>query len=209
LLAVLLGTAAGRGAGAAEHVTVAAIWRPGADFIAQFHAACDQKSGEAFTGCFVESMAKAGASPAALAFARRLDGDAYLQALVVTGGPVAVAHIVYPFRANENDAWLLVNGAPDTIDIDDWDRLPRAAMRAAPAYRALAARYPQVSLWPGERETGAPEIKTDGREFVVDYRLRDQCHACAVVGRVRCAFDFDAAGRFLGTRLVSVTPASG
>jgi hypothetical protein len=196
-------------AAAAERVTAAAVWRPDTGFMTRFHARCDGLGGTAFDACFVASMAAAGASPAALGFARRLDGEAYLQALSGTVGPVAVAHVVYPFRANENDAWLLVSGRPGLIDVDDERHLALAAMRAAPAYRAILRHYPQVSFWPGDRGAAGPQLQEGGREFIVDYRLRDLCHACAVIGRVRFAFDFDAAGNFLGTRLVAVAAADG
>ncbi len=146
-------------------------------------------------------MAQAGASPAALAFTRRLDNEAYLEALDETAGPVAVAHVFYPFRANENQAWLLVNGAPPLIDVDDRRDLDLAALRSSPAYAAIRRRYPNVSFWPGDRGRAAPQIGENGREFVVGYLLRDLCHACATVGHVRFAFEFDAAGTFLGTQL--------
>jgi hypothetical protein len=80
-------------------------------------------------------------------------------------------------------------------------------LRAAPSYRAILGRFPSVSFWPGDRGAEKPEVRKRGRQFVVAYLLRDQCHACAVVGRVRFAFSFDRNGRFLGTRLVSVIPA--
>jgi hypothetical protein len=204
LLTVLAVAAA---ASAADRVTAAAVWRPATGFISRLHARCDRLGGAPFDACFVAAMAAAGAAPGAIAFARRLDGEAYLQALAETGGPVAVAHVFYPFRANENDAWLLVNGRPALIDVDDTRRLDLAAMRRGAAYRAIAQRYPQVDLWPGDRGAAGPEVAAGGRQFIVDYRLRDLCHACAVVGRLRFSFDFDKAGNFLGTRLVSITPA--
>jgi hypothetical protein len=206
LLPALL--AAAGNATAADRVTAAAIWRPDAGFMSRFHTRCDRLGGKAFDTCFVASMASAGAAPAALAFARRLDGEAYLQALTESGGPVAVAHLFFPFRANENDAWLIVNGWPGLIDVDDEPHLALAAMRMTAAYRAIARHYPQVSFWPGDRGPAGPQIEAGGRRIIVDYRLRNLCHACAIVGRVRFAFNFAAAGNFLGVRLVSVTPAN-
>jgi hypothetical protein len=209
--AVAVGLLAGAGAAApglaADRVTAAAVWRPDAGFMGRFHRQCDGRSGAAINACFAAAMAKAGASPAALNFTRRLDSEAYLQALDDSGGPVAVAHVSYPFRANENDAWLLVNGAPALIDVDDRRYLAFAAMRGTAAYVELHRRYPNVSFWPGDRGVAGPQVARGGREFVVGYLLRDQCHACATVGRVRFAFDFEAEGKFLGTRLISVIAA--
>jgi hypothetical protein len=193
-------------AAAAIQVTAAAVWQPPAGFMARFHAECAGRRGAAFDACFVAAMQQAGASAAAVDFARRLDGEAYLQRLDATGGPVAVAHVFYPFRANENDAWLLVNGAPPLIDVDNRKFLALDAMRTSLPYREIRRRFPNVSFWPGNRGSGNPEIRMAGQEIVVGYLLRDQCHACAIVGEVHFAFDFDHAGRFVGTRLVSVTP---
>jgi hypothetical protein len=206
-IAVLLVSVAVPRAVAQECVTAAAVWQPGAGFLARFHAQCDRRSGAAFDACFAAAMAKAGASKVALDFTRRLGDQAYLQALDPTGGPIAIAHLFYPFRANENDAWFLVNGTPPLIDVDDRRNLSFPRMRSSTGYAEIHHRYRNVTFWPGDRGASGPAVAQNGREFVVDYLLRDLCHACAIVGRVSYAFDFDASGRFLGTRLVSVTPA--
>ena len=151
---------------------------------------------------------KAGASRAALAFTARLGNEAYLAALDPTAGPIAVAHVLYPFRANENEAWLLVNGTPALIAVDRRTNLPLAQMRLSPAYAAIRRRYPKVAFWPGARGPEGPQSAPNGLRFVVGYLLRDFCHACAIVGRVRYAFEFDRAGEFLGARLVSVAAAT-
>lgn len=206
LAAAVLAMLGATARGAPAPVTAAAVWQPATGFMERFHAQCDGRRGAAFDGCFVAVMQQAGASAAAIDFARRLDGEAYLQRLDKTGGPVAVAHIFYPFRANENDGWLLVNGTPRSIDVDDRKFLALDAMRSSLPYRDIARRFPNVSFWPGDRGMTRPEVRMAGQEIVVDYLLRDQCHACAIVGAVRFAFDFDHSGRFLGTRLVSVGP---
>ena len=207
-LAVLM-MAAAAPAAADQAVTAAAVWHPTAGFMADFHRKCDGRPGVAFDACFAAAMAQSGASSAALAFTKRLDNQAYLQALQPTGGPIAIAHAVYPFRANENSAWLLVNGTPSLIDVDDRRYLPLAQMRSSPAYTDIRHHYLNVTFWVGDRGRSGPEVLENGREIIVDYLLRDLCHACAIVGRVRYAFDFDADGKFLGTRLVSIAPAGG
>ncbi len=177
-------------------MTAAAVWHPAADFLTDFHAQCDGLSGGAFDACFAAAMAKAGASQAALDFTRNLGDQGYLRALDQTGGPIAIAHAVFPFRANENDAWLLVNGTPPLIDVDDRQHLPLPPPRASAAYAEIRRRYPNVGLWPGDRGASQPEVSQNGREIIVGYLLRDLCHACAIVGRVRYEFDFAADGNF-------------
>ncbi len=205
----VLGMVAAVPAAADQAVTTAAVWHPTAGFMADFHRQCDGQRGAAFDACFAAAMAQSGASAAARAFTKRLDNQAYLGALQRTGGLVAIAHTVYPFRANENDAWLLVNGTPPLIDVDDQQYLPLAQMRSSPAYTEIRHHYPNVTFWPGDRGRSGPEVLQNGREIIVDYLLRDLCHACAIVGRVHYAFEFDADGKFLGTRLISVIPAGG
>ena len=164
LLGALLVAGTAVCAEAADRVTAAAVWRPAnrvhaSAFIGNATAA----QGKEFDACFAAAMAQAGASPSALAFTRRLDNEAYLEALDETLGPVAVAHVFYPFRANENDAWLLVNGAPPLIDVDDRRYLDLAALRSSPAYAAIRRHYPHVSFWPGDRGAAAPQIGRNGR----------------------------------------------
>lgn len=175
----------------------------------RFHKQCDGRSGAEFDACFAAAMAKAGASPAALDFTRHLDNEAYLQAVDEYGGPVVLAHVFYPFRANENDAWFLVNRTPPLIDVDDRRYLALAAIRSSAAYGEIRQRYPNVNFWPGDRGASAPRVSWGGRKFVIGYLLRDQCHACAIVGRVRFGFVFGAGGKFLRTRLISVIAGAG
>jgi hypothetical protein len=192
---------------AAAHaaVTAAAVFRPDPGFFARFHRQCDGRTGAAFDTCFAAAMAQASASPQALDFSRALGNQAYLQGLQPTGGPIAIAHVVYPFRANENDEWLLVNGAPPLIEVDDLRKLS-AQLASAPVYREIHRRYPNVTLWAGDRGAKRPKIVQNGREVIVGYVLRDLCHACAIIGRVCYVFDFDNTGKFHGARLVSINP---
>ena len=191
-------------------ITRAAVWRAPANFTTLVHERCDGEPQPAFGQCFLSVMAAAGASPAAMDFARRMGDEVYLAALADTR-PVAAALVFSPFRANENYFWLLVNGTPSPINVDDQRRLALDAMRASPAYRRLLRRYPRVSLWPDGRYRPLPaavRLASGGRRFIISYRLQDFCHACAIVGRARFGFDFDAAGKFLGTRFLGLTSAA-
>ena len=191
-------------------ITRAAVWHAPANFTTLVHERCGGQPQLAFTQCFLNTMAAAGASPAAIGFTRRMGDEVYLAALA-EARPVAAALVFSPFRANENYFWLLVNGTPSPINVDDQRLLALDAMRAAPAYRQIARRYPRVSLWPDNRYRPLPaavRLASGGERFVIAYRLQDFCHACAIVGRTRFGFDFDAAGKFLGTRFLGVTPVA-
>ena len=206
--AILLGQAAFPPAPAdAARIGADAVWSPPGDFLSRFHETCDAQRGPEFSECFLEQMRKAGAPPPVLAFGRRTGGMGYLRAFRDTG-KVDVAYAEYPFRANENQVCLLVNGQPSWIDVDDPTMLDRKALAADRNWLAILQKYPKAMLFPSDR--GGPALPVarrfrDGRqEFAVDYRALDGCHACAAVGTVRLVFRFDASGKFLGTAVESV-----
>jgi hypothetical protein len=185
-----------------------AVWEPPPDFLAAFHASCHTLAGPGFGACFVEAMERAGASPSAVAFARRIHFEGYLAAFR-DAGRVDLGWAVYPFRANENGVCFLLNGEPATIDVDEASRV-RSALSGSPSYAAIERAHPRAAVFPGDRfhavaivEEGRPG---GGQRFLVPYLLRDGCHACALVGRLVLAFDFDAGGRLVRTTVASARP---
>ena len=44
-----------------------------------------------------------------------------------------------------------------------------------------------------------------GQRFIFSFVLLNGCHACELAGHAQVAFDFSAAGRFLGTKLLRLT----
>jgi hypothetical protein len=178
-----------------------AVWAPPANFLEAFHKTCDGREGAAFTDCFRDAMRQADASPAAVAFAGRVDGMGYLRAFEETGR-VDLAFADFPFRANENRLCFLVNGQPPLIDVDDLSRLDREALAANRDYAELSRAYPHVAIFPGRRSNprgpAAVRLRNGGQGFVVPYALRDGCHACKIVGDAKLRFDFDVEGRFVG-----------
>jgi hypothetical protein len=177
-----------------------AVWTPPAGFVETFHAACDGREGKNFSDCFVEQMRKAGASGAAVAFARRVEGMGYLSGFS-EAGRVDLAFAEYPFRANETSLCLLVNGEPPLLDVDDLSRLDRAALAANADYAVLARQYPNLAIFPGKRTAGrslrAVRLRDGGQAFTIPYTLHDGCHACRVVGDLELRWDFDVEGRFV------------
>ncbi len=184
-----------------------AVWAPPERFLKALHEDCDKAKAGAFGACFVARMEKAGASPAAVAFARRTGDQGYLREFRDTG-VVDVALAEYPYRANENQLCFLVNGDPPMMDVDDASRLDREALAATPAWASLAKAFPNLTIFPGRRfGTTFPatqRLKSGGQRFVVDYALRDGCHACAIVGTLRLGLEFDVNGKFVGTKIMAV-----
>lgn len=177
-----------------------AVWKPSDDFRQEVIASCGG-AGARFSECFVTRMKDANASPEALAFTTALQKEGYMRAFRAAGR-VSIAAVTYPFRANENEGLLLVNGEPAIVDVDKVDQLPVEGLKQ------LAAKNPKANLWPGDR-TQADKITVEktpegGQRFLVDYRVQNGCHACAVLGKATYAFEFDKDGKFVGVKFIRV-----
>lgn len=201
------GEACGEGT-ACSSVGPEAVWRSKQTFAERVHAGCGALSPPDLGRCLVKVMKQSGASREAVTFTESTGNEAWLRAFRETG-KVDIAYLTWPFRANENQGVLLVNGEPSRIDVDDFDSSAGNALKNDLAYEGLAKRYPQISLWPGDRYgTNTPVVERlagGGLRFHVAYLLRNGCHACEEIGSAVFAFDFDAGGRFMGKKLMMVT----
>ena len=192
-----------------------AVWQPPQDFIANAHAACDKSAPPNYAECFIEQMSKSGAPADAVSFTRMLyrqsDGQVGIMSDFHKVGPVDVARVMYPLRANDNYGLLLVNGDPKVLDVDDLKKLDRAAMDQNAMFQSVKQKYPQADIWPGDRSGSAPWPRVDklpdgGERFAVNYPLINGCHACQHVGLARFGWDFDAKGKFLRTVYIPTQP---
>jgi len=191
-----------------------AVWHSPQDFIAKAHAACDQGNPPNYAECFMAQMSEGGAPTDAVNFTRMLfhesDGQVGIMSEFHKVGPLDIARVVYPLRANDNYGLLLVNGNPKVLDVDDLKRLDRMSMEQNPMYQAVKGRYPNMGLWPGDRSgTAWPQVNPlpdGGQQFIVGYPLINGCHACAHVGLALFAWNFDFSGKFLGTKYLPRPP---
>jgi predicted secreted protein len=192
----------------AQHIGPEAIWTPATDAFETIHKQCDSSSD--FSACFFSYLQKSGASPQAIQFVKMTDQMGYLSNFRKVG-PVDVAYVTFPFRANENQGCYLVNGNPSMIDVDNLQALPQSELDNNPAYQQLAKQYPNISLWLGDRYTAnnplMESLPGGGKRFIVNYVLRDQCHACATVGYTSFGFEFDLNGKLQGIHLSSIQAA--
>jgi hypothetical protein len=175
-----------------------ALWQPGMQGMRDIRQVCG--SARDFGDCFARQMERQGASRQAVAFTNLIGNTGYLRDFRDTGR-VDIAYVNYPFRANENQGWLLVNGSPKVVDVDDLGNIPQSELMKNPQYAALARKYRNIAIFPGDRSGSAyPTVRPfgGGQRFLVDYKLVDGCHACQQIGSLHMAFDFDGHGRFLG-----------
>ncbi|HEY4901322.1 MAG TPA: hypothetical protein VIH91_10945 [Terriglobales bacterium] len=159
-------------------------------------------------------MSKSGAPPAAVAFTRMLQkqsgGDVGIMSRFNKVGPVDVAFVVYPLRANTNNGILFVNGTPKIVNAENLQLLDQATMQQSPQFQNTKAQFPKVTVWPGDRDgTTWPNSSTnpDGSvSFTLGYPLLNGCHACERAGFAEFNWNFGAHGKFQGTSFMGLTP---
>jgi hypothetical protein len=189
-------------------ISAEAEWRLTDATLQGIHQECAAKKAPDFGKCFVESMRRLQASPEAVAFAEATGNTGYLERFFKVG-PVDLAFVRYPFRANENEGWMLVNGEPRMLDVDTCAALAKGQLAQDSRYLELKAKFPNIMMFPGDRGSNHPpeaiqQENSRGLRFAVDYKLLDGCHACKQLGRARFSFNFDSKGKFLGTTLLQV-----
>jgi len=125
-------------------------------------------------------------------------------------GPVDVAFVIYPLRANTNNGILFVNGTPMIVNAENLRVLDENAMQRSPQFQNTKAQFPQASLWPGDRDgTTWPNSGSNsegGVSFTLGYPLLNGCHACARAGFAEFNWKFGPTGKFLGTVFMGMTP---
>lgn len=195
-------------------ISASAVWQMPGNFLSSAHLACDQGPSDKYAECIITQMAKAGAPAAAVDFTRELYKESHGEFGVMTGfqheGPVAFAWITYPLRANTNYGLLLVNGNPRIVNVEDLKLLDTKAMRQSFQFQDLKGQFPNVDVWPGDRDgktwPNSQPGPNHGIQFSVGYPLINGCHACARAGFAVFNWNFDAHGRFLGTAFQGLIP---
>ena len=184
-----------------------AVWQIPSQYMTNAHAACDQ-SPSTIAQCMIGQMTKAGAPSAAVSFTQQLLKQSHGEFGIMTDfqaqAPVAFAWITYPLRANTNYGFLLVNGQPRIVNVEDLKLLDSKGMKQSFQFQNLKGQFPNVDLFPGDRSgkiwpNSQSSGPNGGTQFTVQYPLLNGCRACASAGFAIFNWNFDAQGKFLGT----------
>ena len=202
-------------AAASDRFTATSVWQMPVSFPPAVHQACDNAPNqEAFAICFMQQMSKAGASIDAVEFTKQLykesKGDVGVMTGFHKGGPVDVAFVTYPLRANTNNGILFVNGDPKIVNAEDLKLLNLDQLKQDPQYGDTINQFPKTAVWPGDRDgTTWPNSNSNsegGVSFTLGYPMLDGCHACRKVGNVMFNWKFGPTGKVLGTSYMGMTP---
>lgn len=202
-------------AGSQQKIGPSAVWKMPDAFRTMILKKCgDATQPPSFADCFINQMQQGGAPADAVAFTRELYKASGGEVGIMYGfhkvGPVDIAWVNYPLRANTNDGLLFVNGEPRILNVEDLKLLDQSGMQQDPQFQNTKAQFPKVAAWPGDRDgTTWPNSQSGangGLQFTVGYPLINGCHACEPVGNAMFNWNFGPQGKFLGTTFVGMTP---
>jgi hypothetical protein len=193
-----------------------AVWNPPPGALLQIGQNCGPQSAD-YSNCFIEQMSTFDAPTDAVAFTQTYAdhnrGTIALLKEFRSMDAVDLGYVSFPASTGTGakGAWLLLNGTPDIINVDNVDLLPQSDMTKDTGYAALRRHHPKVALYSGDHDPvpmpAAATLPDGSQQFTMDYSLKDGCRECAAVGRATFRFDFDPAGKLTEVKFVNVTLA--
>jgi predicted secreted protein len=184
---------------AGAQVNADSVWTAPDSAIRELHAHCGPAAADR-TACYRAAAARHGASAAALQAVELLQGEGHITGFRAVGR-VDLAAALFPFRANQNAALLVVNGDPPVVDADGPTVLARMQEPSRPG-ESVSPVFP----FPGDRfplDAVAVEATPDGGlRLALPYEIR-ACRACPTLATLSYRLGFDQAGRLRGIDFVS------
>ncbi|MCU1256412.1 MAG: Chagasin family peptidase inhibitor [Candidatus Angelobacter sp.] len=196
-----------------DQVGEEAVWNPADTDLSAISQACKSQEAAGFSDCFIEQMGGY-ASSNAVAFAQLLASQksprlGYL-AGIRESGLVDLGYVMYTGNSEQHPGWVLMNGIPTLVSLDDVAILPKSEMQKDSQYIALHKNHPQLQLIVNDDQRKAdasPQIQAlpdGGERFVIPYSLQEPCAGCGPLARANFAFDFNGGGKLMAVRFLRV-----
>lgn len=154
----------------------------------------------AASACVAKQMKQMGASDSALKFSAAINNEGYLLKFQEKG-KVDLGTVVYPFRANTNTAYVLLNGQPSLVDTEI-NKL--AGLEQDGSFKQLKKQYKNLEFWGTNAQFVNINKTKAGTNYVFNYLLKDGCRACAAPAAAQVEFRFNGQGKFLGTQFIKI-----
>jgi hypothetical protein len=190
-----------------------AIWNAGPEDLSAIGQACKISDAAQYQECFIEQMGEY-ASSDAVAFAQTMVSQKSRKLGYLTGlreyGLVDLGSVVYPGNASVNHGWVLLNGIPALVNVDDVTILPKSAMEKNAQFVALRQSHPYMQLLVNDEQRkpdSSPQIERlarDGERFLVPYTLQETCANCPPLAQAIFGFDFNEAGKLMGAKFLRI-----
>jgi hypothetical protein len=170
------------------------VWRLSRAAVDDLHRCTEPIS----VDCVHKVMERHGGSAAAFEVYRRTGW--FLSKLRDTGGPVMLATVVNPWRANENEQPALLGGNPAVVYPEEVE----VPLENDAGFKALKGEFPKLMFWKPGPTFESNAVTKGGESFIFRYRLLDGCHACAIRGWARIELDFAPDGTYRRAKILEV-----
>jgi hypothetical protein len=191
-----------------------AVWNASGDDLNEILKTCSGSGSSTYNDCFIEQMGGY-ASSDAVAFSQLLAAQRPPRAGYLAGmreaGLVDLGYVVYPGNPRPVQGWVLMNGIPALVNVDDLAILPRREIEKDPQFAILKKAHPQLGIAVANDQRSpdsSPQVeplRDGGQRFIVLYSLQETCDNCVPLAKASFGFDFDAAGEFLGAKFIKIT----
>lgn len=196
-----------------DQISEEAVWNASDGDLTAISQACKDPAAAGYMACFIEQMGGY-ASSDAVAFSQLLASQkpprlGYLAGMRESG-IVDLGYVLYPGSAKSSQSWVLLNGIPPVVNVDDISLLPKSDMEKDAQFATLHRNHPQLQLAVNDdqrRAESLPQIEPlgeGGEMFVIPYSLEEPCATCAPVGNAIFGFDFDSAGKFQRVKFLKI-----
>jgi hypothetical protein len=199
-----------------DQIGADAVWNAGTEDLNEIGKACVNAQPAEYSHCFIEQMGGY-ASSDAVAFSQLLSAQKPSRIGYLNGmreaGMVDLGYVAYPGNTKSNHGWVLLNGIPALVNVDNIALLPHTEMEKDPRFAALRKIHPRLELAvldsqrSSESSPKIEQLPNGGERFVIPYSLQDNCDDCAPFAQATFGFDFDPAGKLLGVKFINVTAA--
>ncbi|WP_338492941.1 hypothetical protein VRB95_06765 [Erwinia aphidicola] len=150
------------------------------------------------SNCLINEIKKNGTSEAlkSVQYLAENDETGYV-AKFTKEGPIGIAVIEYPFRANTNSGILLIPSIGEPIDIEDFqDRI-----KTDSTWLVFEKQHPDSAPWsPATLEK--KEQRDNGINLIFSYSIKN-CHACDDIGSLYVSYNFTNDGKYLNYNVVN------
>jgi len=173
-----------------------AVWQPTDSFLSQHRTEMDKN--------LIAVMQKGGASAQAIAVARRLKGEQYLNSFTELG-VVDLGTISSPNANYADTEYVLLNGKPPLIEVFNFpsDKIYGQKLQRDPLFRSLRPKYPNLGPMSRHKFMGMQPRAGGGQRFVFSEAFQE-FRAGPIPARAYFAFDFDSQGKFLGVSFLKL-----
>jgi len=126
-------------------------------------------------------------------------------------GRVDAALARYPLNRDAPYGYVLVNGSPRVLDVNNPALWPEKALKSNARYGELEKTHSGLSIVPGiPGEMGqilVKDLPEGGQRFIPGYKLLGDSPEGGLAGHVEFSFDFDRDGAYLGSGIASLGEA--